>query len=325
MPQDTHIEMLNSDAERTPETAQRSWDPTWTLWPPPRPISAAGWSGCREPALARYFSERNNALRAALRPVLATFRGPLPKRPIGDDFRWVYDNLRLLHSDLRGMKEGFKLVRKIPHVRTPDGAITPRVVALAAGYLAAAGYEFSEKSLNAYVQAFQQSTALRLHELWALVPALKLVLLEEIAARGSKVTADPEGSYGVGVCVRSLRDISQTGWKEVLEPLILFDRILREDPAGAYPRMDFESRDLYRTELADIAQYSDLPEAEHCRQSSRDGAGGQAGEALQPAAGGPARPCWLLSDRGRICCPAGRGGLSASTGAQDCVFSAAAS
>jgi hypothetical protein len=45
------------------------------------------------------------------------------------------------------------------------------------------------------------------------------------------------------VCV--VLEISQTGWKDVLEPLILFDRVLREDPAGAYPRMDFESRDLY--------------------------------------------------------------------------------
>ena len=119
--------------------------------------------------------------------------------------------------------------------------------------MAASSYEFSEKSLNAYVQAFQQSSPLKLHELWALVPALKLALLEEIAARGSKVVGDPEGSYGVGVCVRSLREISQTGWKNVLEPLILFDRVLREDRADAYPRMDFESRDLYRTELAKIA------------------------------------------------------------------------
>ena len=99
-------------------------------------------------------------------------------------------------------------------------------------------------------------------ELWALVPALKLVLLEEIAARGSKVAADPAGSYGAGVCVRSLRDIGQTSWKEVLEPLVLFDRILRQDPAGAYARMDFESRDLYRTEVANIAEYADLPEGD---------------------------------------------------------------
>ncbi len=198
-------------------------------------------------------------------------------------------------------------------------------MALAAGYLAATGYDFSEKSLNAYVQAFQQSTALRLHELWALVPALKLVLLEEIAARGSKVTADPEGSYGVGVCVRSLRDISQTGWKDVLEPLILFDRILREDPAGAYPRMDFESRDLYRTELADIAQYSDLTEMEIAAKAVALAQAAKQEKHCQPAPGGPSRACWLLPGRGRSGCAARDGGLSTPTGTADCVLSATAS
>ena len=130
---------------------------------------------------------------------------------MGDDFRWLNDNLRLVHSDLRGTKDGFKLVRKLPHVRTPDGATRsacscrwPRDIWRPPATSSAIN------SLNAYVQAFQQSTALRMVELWALVPALKLVLLEEIAARGSKVAADPAGSYGVGICVRSLRDIGQT-------------------------------------------------------------------------------------------------------------------
>ena len=166
---------------------------------------------------------------------------------MGDDYRWINDNLRLVHSDLRGTKDGFKLVRRLPHVRTPDGATAPRVVALAAGYLSTSGYDFTQSGLLAYVQAFQQNTPLRVVELWALVPALKLVLLEEIAARGSKVPDDPGGSYGVGICVRSLRDIGHTSWKELLEPMVLFDRILRQDPAGAYGRMDFDSRDLYRT------------------------------------------------------------------------------
>ena len=261
MPPDTHIAMLSADAERLPEPPKETGPSLEAL------TAAAEDLGRRlvwlpETRSARHFSERHRALRRALNPVLAGIRGPLPKKPIGDDFRWLYDNLRLLHSDLRSMKEGFQLARKLPHVRTPDGAIAPRVVALAGGFLATTGYEFSEKSLSVYVQAFQQSTALKLRELWALVPALKLVLLEEIAARGSKVREDPEGSYGVGVGVRSLREIGQTGWKDVLEPLILFDRLLREDPAGAYARMDFESRDLYRTELAEVAEYSDLTELE---------------------------------------------------------------
>ena len=261
MSENTHLEITSAEAERPPEPPKEKTPDLDAL------SSAAADLGRRlvwlpGPHSPRFFSERFRALCRALKPVLAVFQGPSQKRPVGDDYRWLSDNLRLVHSDLRGTKEGFKLVRKLPHVRNPDGTLAPRVVAVAAGFLAAAGYEFNESSFSSYVQAFQRGTALKMVELWALVPALKLVLLEEIAARGSKIEADPEGSYGVGVCVRSLRDIGQTSWKNVIEPLILFDRVLRDDPAGAYPKMDFESRDLYRTELAKVAEYSDLTETE---------------------------------------------------------------
>jgi cyclic beta-1,2-glucan synthetase len=266
MPPDTNIDTLSADAEREPEAAKE-------VVPNAEALTAAASDLSRRlvwlpgPYSPRHFSERYRALRDSLTPILTVFRGPLPKKTTGDDFRWLYDNLRLLYSDLRGVKEGFKRARKLPHVRTPDGGTTPRVLALAAGFLSTVGYEFNEKALHAYVQAFQQSSALRLHELWALVPALKTVLLEEVAARGSKVIADPAGDFGVGVCVRSLRDIAEVSWKEVLEPFILFDRVLREDPAGAYPRMDFESRDWYRSELAEIAEHSDFSEMEIATQA----------------------------------------------------------
>ncbi len=261
MPQNTHLEIASAEAERLAETRKETAPDLDALG------LAAADLGRRLVWLpgthsSRFFIERYRALCRAFKPVLLAFQEPPPKKSVGDDFRWLNDNLRLLHADLRGTKEGFKLVRKLPHVRTPDGALAPRAVAVAAGFLAATGYEFNEDSFSSYVHAFQQNTVLKLVELWALVPALKLVLLEEIAARGSKVTADPEGSYGVGVCVRSLRNIGETAWKDVLEPLILFDRILRQDPADAYARMDFESRDLYRGELANVAEHSDLTEME---------------------------------------------------------------
>jgi cyclic beta-1,2-glucan synthetase len=261
MPPDTHIDTLSADAEHLPEPAKETGPSVEALTSAAADLSRRlVWvPGTQSPS---FFFERYRTLARALKPVLRVFHKPPPSGDVGDDYRWLNDNLRLLHADLRDTKDGFKLIRKLPHVRTPDGAMVPRIVAMAAGYLATRGYDFSESSLITFVQAFQQSTALRLVELWALVPSLKLVLLEEIAARGSKVTANPAGSYGAGVCVKSLRDISHTSWKPVLEPLVLFDRILRQDPAGAYARMDFESRDLYRTEIANIAEYSDLSETE---------------------------------------------------------------
>ena len=112
-------------------------------------------------------------------------------------------------------------------------------------------------------KSFQRTTELQIRELWALVPALKLVLLEQIALRGRQLLEDPEiDSNGVGVCVRSLRDVGQTTWKDVLEPLMAIDHVLGLDPAKAYSRMDFDSRDLYRTRVANIAEYSDFSELE---------------------------------------------------------------
>jgi len=50
-----------------------------------------------------------------------------------------------------------------------------------------------------------------------LVPVLKLILLEQVVARGKYVLKDPrDGSHGAGICMRSLRDIGQTTWKDVL-------------------------------------------------------------------------------------------------------------
>ena len=156
MPPDTHIEMLSADAERLPEPPKEAAPDLDALGAAAADLGRRlVWLPGTHPS--RFFSERHRALRRALRQVLTAFRGPLPKKPIGDDFRWLYDNLRLLHSDLRSLKEGFSLVRKLPHVRTPDGAITPRVLALAAGFLAAVGYEFRQESLSGMCRPFRRT------------------------------------------------------------------------------------------------------------------------------------------------------------------------
>src|SRR5580698_4122923 len=209
---------------------------------------------------SRAFVERCRNLSKALKPLLRKLDVPLPGTPVSDDSRWLHDNVYLLISEFEGASETLKLKRKTPHVRTPSGAVVPRVAALAEGLLLATAYQFSEKTFTDYVEAFQQQTVLNTKELWALVPVLKLVLLEQIAIRGSRLIANPSGAYDVGVCVRSLREVAQASWKDLLEPLILPDHILREDPAGAYSRMDLESRDLYRNKLVEIAEHSDFSE-----------------------------------------------------------------
>src|SRR5712692_5873179 len=261
MPQNTHLEIITADAERLPQPSRAIVADVNALRSHAAELahSLVWLPNARS---SRFLVERCKALHVALKPVLAALQAPLSDTPVSDDFRWLYDNVRLLYTELLNTSEMLKPVKETPHVRDSNGAIVPRIAALAEGLLTAVSCEFTEQAFTLYVEGFQESTALKMEELWALVPALKLVLLEEIAVRGSRLLADPRESCAVGVCVRSLREIGETSWKEVLEPLILFDRVLRQDPADAYRHMDFDSRDLYRNRVVNIAKHSDLTEME---------------------------------------------------------------
>ena len=93
--------------------------------------------------------------------------------------------------------------------------------------------------------------------------------------------------------MRSLREMGDAPWKEIIEPLIVFDQVLREDPAGAYPRMDFESRELYRKKIVDIAERCDFTEMAVAQEALA-----MAHEAQAPGAAG--HPCCFTAIARRI-------------------------
>ncbi|MGA8151981.1 MAG: glucoamylase family protein [Terriglobales bacterium] len=260
MAQNTHLELGAAETAGARPTPKATTPDTRSLRLRAAELSAnlAWLPGQRA---ARPFRNRCRSLSRASKPLLAALESPRPKT-VSDDFRWLHDNIFLLEAELEDIRDAFKLSHKIPQVRAADGTVVPRIAALAEDFLAATTYQFSESGFAAYVQAFQELTPLKMSELWMLVPVVKLVLLEQIATRGCRLLQSPAGSYGVDVLVRSLREVGQARWKDVIEPLILFDHILREDPAGAYSRMDYDSRELYRSKLVDIADRSDCTEME---------------------------------------------------------------
>jgi cyclic beta-1,2-glucan synthetase len=243
MPRNTELEIICAEAER---------------WPEHWPDTAADLSAMRVeaarlaaeltslPAVScrRIFAQRCRALTKSLKPLWSALDTPLPKKHISDDFRWLHDNARLLYSTLQDLSDAARSLKPLPQARGRNGDAFPRVVAVAEGFLAAAENRFDERSLAAYVDAYQETTALDLEELSVLAFGLKLILLERIAERAPRVLQDRQTCCGVGDCVHSLHDVGQITWKELVEPLILFDRVLREDPQRAYSRMDYDSRDV---------------------------------------------------------------------------------
>jgi len=259
MPQNTHLKIMKDESESLAEVTHSIHDPEKLHERATEVAHSLVW--LPNTSTSEVFTQKIKAVDKALRPIFDALDAPPPAPPISDDFRWLYDNGRLLYTDLGGIPSVLKPHLKMPHVRTKSGESLPRVLVLAREFLDAVGYEFIEQDFALFVEVFQKTTVLELRELWAFSAALKLVLLEQVAKRGELLITNPQSnSYGVGVCIRSLRELGQISWKDALDSLIVVDQILRKDPSGAYAEMDFESRDLYRTKISNIADHSECTE-----------------------------------------------------------------
>jgi len=114
--------------------------------------------------------------------------------------------------------------------------------------------------------------------------------LSDIALR--EQTRQTRDRISIGNAFTSLRQLALLDWKQVFEELSHVEGVLRQDPAGVYPKMDFETRDRYRCVVEEVARGSGVPQPEVARhavrlaaQSARERGGGSAGEATRHGAG----------------------------------------
>ena len=177
----------------------------------------------------------------------------------------LLESARMLKTALAGAenaKEGFA---EVPHVRLPSGEVLPQVVFLAEGYLSAARI-WSAESLAVYTRQFQAHDPLLLQEIMLLPQALKLAQLEFILDRADEAFAagelPPIEASPFSAPIHGLRRMDQCEWRPVLEPLIAFDSILRQDPAGVFADMEDETRSVYHTRVAELARYGNCNEVE---------------------------------------------------------------
>jgi cyclic beta-1,2-glucan synthetase len=175
----------------------------------------------------------------------------------------LLESTRMLKGALAGTESAKDGFAKVPHVRLPSGEVLPQVVFLAEGYLSAARI-WSAESLAIYVEQFQRRDALLLEEVGLLPQALKLAQLEFILDRADEAFAAGElpgiEDSPFSAPLHGLRRMDQAEWRPVLEPLIAFDAILREDPAGAFANMEDETRSMYHQRVAAMASHANFSE-----------------------------------------------------------------
>ncbi|MEO5559764.1 MAG: glucoamylase family protein [Dokdonella sp.] len=96
--------------------------------------------------------------------------------------------------------------------------------------------------------------------------------------------------------IGSLRLLEATDWREFVESASHVEQILRDDPAGVYPRMDFSTRDNYRHALENLAKRarrSEIDIAQTVVDLARET------EILDPAAAFKRHIGYYLVDEGR--------------------------
>uniref|UniRef100_E6PYI6 Glycoamylase-like domain-containing protein n=1 Tax=mine drainage metagenome TaxID=410659 RepID=E6PYI6_9ZZZZ len=145
----------------------------------------------------------------------------------------------------------------------PGYAEEPRIAALAKLYFVAVESVFTEQTLIFFLRELQALEPLTAREVAHVGVYLKFVLMEQILddAQTLLTSSCEDIAARVLTALDSLRAIGLMEWADILEPLVVFDAILRKDPIGAYAAMDYESREHYRKRVAFISRYSDFSES----------------------------------------------------------------
>ena len=110
---------------------------------------------------------------------------------------------------------------------------------------------------------YDEEVALTPVRIW-LEEKLKSSLAEVIQQEQNHQTAEQTAISNI---ITNLQQFSYLEWRDLFERLSHAEAILRTDPSGVYPRMDFATRDYYRHAVEEISRSSKVSETEAARQA----------------------------------------------------------
>ncbi len=221
---------------------------------------------------------------------------------------WLLDNEFHVRRAVRQVREDMPVAfhRRLPRLVAPQYRGIPRVLALAHGMLDATHMQISLAGAADFVEAYQQDGPLTIAELWAFPAMLRLACLERLVFAFSDLIPDLASPFEptprfapaealdaterVSRAISALIAAANTSWKAFFEKVSRVEAILRSDPSGVYPAMDFDTRDRYRRAVEDLATGGRVPEwevAEAALRLSRD----HAGDLRRGHVG-----CWLVAE-----------------------------
>ncbi|MHB8750294.1 MAG: GH36-type glycosyl hydrolase domain-containing protein [Aggregatilineales bacterium] len=194
---------------------------------------------------------------------------------------WLLDNFSLVQATIRQVREDMPKTyyRQLPRLGTTAWHGYPRIYALAHELVAYYRCALDFEGIKQFIQVYQaDGDYCTMGELWAFPIMLRLAILDNLtktlsrlmSANVSQSISQPvplvsdDGS--VGDSITSLRMLAAQDWKLFFESVSQVEQILRQDPAGIYTHMDFDTRNDYRSVIERLADASGSTEEAVARQ-----------------------------------------------------------
>jgi cyclic beta-1,2-glucan synthetase len=178
----------------------------------------------------------------------------------------LVESARMFESVIPRGDSAAATYKDVPVADLEPAGLLPQIIHIAGSYLAAVDGIWSPRTLSIYIEQMQKHHPLRLREIELLPDALKLAQLEFLLNRADDAFAagelPPIEQSPFSAPIHSLRRMNQIEWREILEPLVPFDSVLRLDPTGTFAKMEEETRAAYRLRIAELSRNSDTNEVQ---------------------------------------------------------------
>jgi cyclic beta-1,2-glucan synthetase len=164
--------------------------------------------------------------------------------PLTPAQKWFLENQAIILENAKEVKAGLtvQMVSRLPVLKPHHKEI--RVVQLLLELIKNSDHQLNQHRLERFLNDYQVENPLTIAELWAIPLVAKTILLH--------VVVDCESEQLIKDVILGLRNLDKIDWRQFVEEASLMEKILRRDPAGIYPLMDFRTRDSYRHVIEEI-------------------------------------------------------------------------
>ncbi|HQG89782.1 MAG TPA: hypothetical protein PKX80_09720, partial [Flexilinea sp.] len=207
------------------------------------------------------------------------------KIPLTYASEWILDNYYIIRQTLQQIKEDLPVsfYQQLPKITNGVLKDFPRIYIIARSILSYQKLMIDPMELESILIQFQKVVPLSTGELWAFPIFLRYSLIEFLSIELVTIIhpndqpnlplvfsqnmetscqfSEENGAFtrtvnndSVAKIIISLRTISEQDWNEFFESVSLLEELLRKDPSGIYPRMDFKTRDHYRKEIEKLSR-----------------------------------------------------------------------